>query len=277
MGHSGLPQTRTESGSVFSCRALAQSGEWALPVATGILCLLSFYSLICMNISDPGILHRGSVEQKPEASYVAHLNNKSFPMPWCAKCHLHRPPRTHHCETCNICVEEFDHHCRWVNNCVGHRNIRLYMLLLLSLCLYLGAVLASCVVFLVHRSNIPFMDRALTIIVAVPSASLLVRLILQLLIKASAVSTARRPYETQVRGPNVFTLIPSWPPLPLGTISAFSTALGPDGAPESFLTHILRCSPDVSSPWSWVVMLPPGRIALKAYCELGCVLFDGWV
>ncbi|XP_077900428.1 palmitoyltransferase ZDHHC19-like [Ictidomys tridecemlineatus] len=75
------------------------------------------------------------------------------------------------------------------------------MLLLLSLCLYLGAVLASCVVFLVHRSNIPFMDRALTIIVAVPSASLLVRLILQLLIKASAVSTARRPYETQPDNP----------------------------------------------------------------------------
>nr|XP_040126524.1 palmitoyltransferase ZDHHC19-like [Ictidomys tridecemlineatus] len=90
-----------------------------------------------MNISDPGILHRGSVEQNPEAPYVAHVNNKCFPMPWCAKCHLHRPPRTHHCETCNICVEEFDHHCRWVNNCEGHRNIRLYLLLLLSLCLYL--------------------------------------------------------------------------------------------------------------------------------------------
>ncbi|XP_046311281.1 palmitoyltransferase ZDHHC19-like [Marmota monax] len=179
------------------CRALAQSGEWALPVATGLLCLLSFYSLICMNISDPGILHRGSVEQNPEASYVAHLNNKCFPMPWCAKCHLHRLPRTYHCENCNICVEEFDHHCRWINNCVGHRNIRLYLLLLLSLCLYLGAVLASCVVFLVHRRHIPFMDRALSIIVAIPSAGFLLPLILQLLIKARAVSTARRPYETQ--------------------------------------------------------------------------------
>ncbi|XP_077651647.1 palmitoyltransferase ZDHHC19-like [Urocitellus parryii] len=193
----------TLSALFFSipCRALAQSGEWALPVATGFLCLLSFYSLICLNISDPGILHRGSVEQKPEAPYVAHVNNQSFPMPWCAKCHLHRLPRTHHCETCNICVEEFDHHCRWVNNCVGHRNIRLYMLLLLSLCLYLGAVLASCGVFLAHRSNIPFMDRALTIIVAVPSAGLLLPLILQLLIKASAVTTARRPYETQPDNP----------------------------------------------------------------------------
>ncbi|XP_015333766.1 palmitoyltransferase ZDHHC19-like, partial [Marmota marmota marmota] len=104
-----------------------------------------------------------------------------------------------HCETCNICVEEFDHHCRWINNCVGHRNIRLYLLLLLSLCLYLGAMLASCVVFLVHRRHIPFMDQAMTCIVAVPAAGLLLSLILQLLIKVRAVSTARRPYETQVR------------------------------------------------------------------------------
>nr|XP_027798989.1 palmitoyltransferase ZDHHC19-like [Marmota flaviventris] len=154
----------TLSGLFFSipCQALAQRGEWAFPVATRLLCLLTFYSLICMNISDPGTLHRGSVEQNPEASYVAHMNNKCFPMPWCAKCHLHRLPRIYHCDTCNICVEEFDHHSRWVNNCVGHRNIRLYLLLLLSMCLYLGAVLASCVVFLVHRRHMTFVARAMT-------------------------------------------------------------------------------------------------------------------
>ncbi|XP_015333770.1 palmitoyltransferase ZDHHC19-like [Marmota marmota marmota] len=201
MGHSGLPQNKTEFGSGFSCQALAQNGDWAFPVATGLLCLLMFYSLISMYISDPGILHGGSVEQDLEAPYMAQVNNKSFPMPWCTKCNLHHLPRNFHCESCKICVEEFDHHCRWINNCVGHRNIRLYLLLLLSLCLYLGAMLASCVVFLVHRRHIPFMDRAMTIIVAVSATGLLLPLILQLLIKARAVSTARRPYETQRDNP----------------------------------------------------------------------------
>ncbi|KAM5126359.1 palmitoyltransferase ZDHHC19-like [Callospermophilus lateralis] len=53
---------------------------------------------------------------------------------WCSKCSFHRPPRTHHCPFCNICVEDFDHHCLWVNNCIGQRNFRVFVLLLVSLC-----------------------------------------------------------------------------------------------------------------------------------------------
>ncbi|XP_076723114.1 serine/threonine-protein kinase PAK 2-like [Callospermophilus lateralis] len=116
-------------------------------------------------------------------------------MPWCPTCYFHRLPRTFHCERCDICVEELDHHCRWVNNCVGHRNIRLYLLLLVSLCLYLGTVLATCVVFIIRRRNMAFLDKTMTILVAVPAGALLVPLILQLFIKAVAVGTARRPYE----------------------------------------------------------------------------------
>ncbi|XP_077900026.1 palmitoyltransferase ZDHHC19-like isoform X1 [Ictidomys tridecemlineatus] len=176
-------------------RALAQDGEWAYPVVSGLLCLLSLYSLIGMNFSDPGILHRGAFEQYPETIYNARVNGRLYHMPWCPTCCFHRPPRTFHCKRCNICVEEFDHHCRWVNNCVGHRNIRLYLLLLMSLCLYLGTVLATCVVFIIHRRNMAFLDKIMTILVAVPAGALLVPLILQLFIKAVAVGTARRPYE----------------------------------------------------------------------------------
>ncbi|XP_077891742.1 uncharacterized protein LOC144372237 isoform X3 [Ictidomys tridecemlineatus] len=176
-------------------RALAQDGEWAYPVVSGLLFLLSLYSLIGMNFSDPGILHRGAFEQYPETIYNARVNGRLYHMPWCPTCCFHRPPRTFHCKRCNICVEEFDHHCRWVNNCVGHRNIRLYLLLLMSLCLYLGTVLATCVVFIIHRRNMAFLDKIMTILVAVPAGALLVPLILQLFIKAVAVGTARRPYE----------------------------------------------------------------------------------
>ncbi|XP_077652716.1 palmitoyltransferase ZDHHC19-like [Urocitellus parryii] len=185
------------------CRALVQNGEWVFPVASGLLCLLSLYSLISMNISDPGILHRGAFEQDPEAPYMARVNGRLYDMPWCPTCNFHRLPRTFHCESCDICVEEFDHHCSWVNNCVGHRNIRLYLLLLMSLCLYLGTVLATCVLFITRRRHMAFLDQTMTmtILVALPAGALLLPLILQLLIKAVAVGTARRPYEDQHDNP----------------------------------------------------------------------------
>ncbi|XP_077654263.1 palmitoyltransferase ZDHHC19-like [Urocitellus parryii] len=187
----------------FTCRALVQNGEWVFPVASGLLCLLSLYSLISMNISDPGILHRGAFEQDPEAPYMARVNGRLYDMPWCPTCNFHRLPRTFHCKSCDICVEEFDHHCSWVNNCVGHRNIRLYLLLLVSLCLYLGSVLATCVLFISRRRHMAFLDQTMTmtILVALPAGALLLPLILQLLIKAVAVGTARRPYEDQVFAP----------------------------------------------------------------------------
>lgn len=66
-----------------------------------------------------------------------HIPSVSF----CKKCIAPKPPRTHHCSICNMCVLKMDHHCPWLNNCVGHFNHRYFF----SFCLYmtLGCIYCS--------------------------------------------------------------------------------------------------------------------------------------
>ncbi|KAL6052827.1 hypothetical protein STEG23_013502 [Scotinomys teguina] len=158
------------------------------------------FPLVSLNFSDPGILHRGSMDEDPMMVYVMSINQRAFRLQWCPKCRFHRPPRTYHCPWCNVCVEDFDHHCKWVNNCIGYRNFRLFMLLVLSLCLYSGSMLITCLIFLIRSSHLPFsVDKVMAILVAVPTAGFLIPLVLLLLIQILSVSTAERSCENKCR------------------------------------------------------------------------------
>lgn len=54
---------------------------------------------------------------------------------WCTHCNTFKPPRTHHCRTCQRCVLKMDHHCMFVNNCVGKRNHMHFFLLIFNIAL----------------------------------------------------------------------------------------------------------------------------------------------
>lgn len=63
------------------------------------------------------------------------IENLAFPpeiaeYPLCEKCHLPKPPRTHHCSQCGLCYFRFDHHCEVVGNCIAYRNMKGFMLFL---------------------------------------------------------------------------------------------------------------------------------------------------
>ncbi|XP_021110599.1 probable palmitoyltransferase ZDHHC19 isoform X3 [Heterocephalus glaber] len=186
----------------FPCRWLVQNGEWAVPAITGPLFVLTFFSLISLNFSDPGTLHQGSLKEDPMLVHVVWVNHRAFCLRWCPSCCFHRPPRTHHCPWCNICVEDFDHHCKWVNNCIGHRNFRCFMLLIVSLFLYSSALLVISLVFLTRTSHLPFnLDKAMALVVAVPAAGFLLPLLLLLVSQVLSVSTAERSCKGQVTFP----------------------------------------------------------------------------
>jgi len=69
-------------------------------------------------------------------------NDKSENWSICKHCETYRPPRTHHCSVCRICIVNMDHHCPWVNNCIGAKNQKFFLQFLF----YVGVL---CVVTLI--------------------------------------------------------------------------------------------------------------------------------
>lgn len=52
---------------------------------------------------------------------------KSTHVTFCWKCDQFKPVRTHHCSTCEICVNRMDHHCNFLGVCIGKHNHRYFI------------------------------------------------------------------------------------------------------------------------------------------------------
>ncbi|KAJ1493465.1 DHHC palmitoyltransferase-domain-containing protein [Baffinella frigidus] len=98
---------------------------WYIELAMcGVLMLATeaFYFLTL--ITSPGFLPMGAIASLAGAAPCSedHAGRSS-----CKKCGASRPPRAHHCSTCNRCVLRMDHHCPFTNCCVGLFNERWFV------------------------------------------------------------------------------------------------------------------------------------------------------
>ena len=101
--------------------------ESAVHTVLWILVIITFFLACCR---DPGIL-------KPEYDIMELLTN-FHPNDICPRCKILTTPRSHHCNICDQCVQNWDHHCPWINNCVGLRNHGAFFLHLLFVTLLFG-------------------------------------------------------------------------------------------------------------------------------------------
>jgi hypothetical protein len=118
---------------------------------SALLAVCGYFLWWCAFAMNPGFVAPKNMGKKGKG--------KPIPVPagsnirYCEKCaasfklpkeHFPKLPTTHHCSTCDRCVDGMDHHCFWVANCVGSRNYSYFytMLWVLLFGTYLCAALA---------------------------------------------------------------------------------------------------------------------------------------
>ncbi len=104
---------------------------WVHSVHTGFINVLVAY--ICLT-------YYISVSRSPGTPALSPGGDKDENLKMCRKCDRIKPPRCHHCKTCQTCVLRMDHHCPFLNNCLGYRNHGVFICFLLSVDVCVGYI-----------------------------------------------------------------------------------------------------------------------------------------
>ena len=121
--------------------------------------LFMYFKLFCFL----NLLYRVFYVTIVVAAYVIYwLNFLSYPgiaqentsnrerVHFCNVCQLHVPEDTYHCNFCDVCIEKHDHHCIWVGKCIGKNNLKIFYILIASMCLFYPYVIISTLYYYFH-------------------------------------------------------------------------------------------------------------------------------
>lgn len=163
------------------------SQEW-FHTPTGILKVLVLKFLLVMTLVNyfycittaPGVPPAGWIppsatqeeleEAKRVASQKPHRRHELQykPCRYCVRCDSFKPPRTHHCSDCRMCILKMDHHCPWINNCVGFHNHKYFYLFVFYAalgCVYIILLYASTLYHLISDAKHTLSDNEGTSVV----------------------------------------------------------------------------------------------------------------
>lgn len=102
-----------------------------LEVQWFLVLLATWCHITCMT-TNPGVVPSDASPMEWGCSLHAMGEGK---VPMCRHCKRPKPPRSHHCSTCGVCVLKMDHHCPWVNTCVGQHNQKFFIQFCVYTCL----------------------------------------------------------------------------------------------------------------------------------------------
>ena len=114
-----IPATRAGGREVEDAWRTHHSAYVVVDVAFVLWCLW------CCVLRSPGRVPLGWEPPKEDG-----LEDLVLESSFCKKCDAFKPPRTHHCSMCRVCVSRYDHHCDWIDNCVGQDTHKLFWLFL---------------------------------------------------------------------------------------------------------------------------------------------------
>ena len=134
-------------GGLLFVRALAagaahEPGDWPWSLvfsAAYVHMAMAAVGLLVINLVDPGVARRSEATCLPLPADVAerllvapgqpldgleNVSDADGRGSYCVRCCVWRPPLSHHCSICQMCVREWDHHCEIFGRCAGGASLQ---------------------------------------------------------------------------------------------------------------------------------------------------------
>ncbi|KAF1748809.1 hypothetical protein GCK72_025276 [Caenorhabditis remanei] len=129
-----LPYGVTMAEAVLMVFSWSAYAHWYVPWWAQMLFVLSVlalgFTLFRIGTLDPGVV------RAPKNCHQLYVNEAEagiqHQQKYCFTCFIRKMEHTKHCAVCGFCVNNFDHHCPWLNSCVTRRNMREFIMFVIS-------------------------------------------------------------------------------------------------------------------------------------------------